>query len=271
MDHDLDLLQGPWTVAALEVEGQKMPAAMLANGRIVIEGNRFTSTGMGAVYQGTVELRDSTNPRQIDMKFDAGPEKGNINPGIYELEGDTLRLCLATRGAVRPAGFASTPGSGFALETLIRGGALPAEKAKGKARASKAAPVAGSVAPATEFEGEWRLVSGVMDGAAMDQSMVQWVKRVTRGNETTVLAGPQVMLKVEFTTDPSQSPKAIDYRNLAGANKGKIQYGIYEYTGAVLRFNVAAPGAARPADFQGGKGYTLTEWTRASGSQTTGA
>ncbi|MBZ5727708.1 MAG: TIGR03067 domain-containing protein [Acidobacteriia bacterium] len=267
MHQDLDLLQGTWTVTALEVEGQKMPAAMLAAGRIVIAGDRFTSTGMGVEYQGTLTLDATASPRKIDMNFDAGPETGNSNPGIYELEGDTLRLCIATRGGRRPSGFASTPGSGLALETLVRGGAAPEAKSAGKARASQKAAAAPaeptSSAPATEFEGEWRMVSGVMDGKPMEQSAVQWVKRVTRGNETTVLAGPQVMLQVEFTTDPSQSPKAIDYRNLAGANKGKVQFGIYEYAGDVLRFNVAAPGAARPADFQGGPGYTLTEWKRA--------
>src|ERR1039457_1552296 len=88
MREDLDLLQGSWTVTALEVDGQEMPAAMLANARIAIEGDRFTSTGMEAVYRGKIELDASTSPRRIDMKFDAGPEKGNTNPGIYELDGD---------------------------------------------------------------------------------------------------------------------------------------------------------------------------------------
>ena len=51
MRQDLDLLQGSWSLTALEVEGQKMPAATLAEARIVVKGNRFTSTGMGAVYK----------------------------------------------------------------------------------------------------------------------------------------------------------------------------------------------------------------------------
>lgn len=123
MRQDLDLLQGSWTVIALEVDGQEMPAAMLANARILIEGGRFNSTGMGAVYRGTLELDASTSPRRIDMTFDAGPEKGNTNPGIYELDADTWKICIATRGAVRPSSFASSPGSGFALETLMRGDA----------------------------------------------------------------------------------------------------------------------------------------------------
>ena len=264
MAQDLDLLQGPWTVTALEMDGQEMPADMLSNARIVIEGSRFTSTGMGAVYEGTLELDASTSPPQLTMKFDAGPEKGNTNPGIYKLEGDTLRLCLATRGTVRPSSFASTPGSGLALETLTRGDAPAAAKAKTQ-RSRKSAPVTPDVASATEFEGEWRMVSAIMDGKPMDKSMVKWVKRVTQGNQSTVYAGPQVMMKVEFTSDSSNTPKTIDYINTAGSHKGKTQLGIYEFEGELLKICVAAPGAGRPTEFRStpGDGGTLTVWKRA--------
>ena len=263
MAQDIDLLQGPWTVTALEMDGQEVSAG-LDNARIVIEGSRFTSTGMGAVYEGTLELDTSTNPRQLTMKFDAGPEKGNTNPGIYKLDGDTLKLCLATRGGVRPSSFASTPGSGFAVETLRRGDAgAPAQT---KAQPSKkSAPATPGGASATEFEGEWRMVSAIMDGKPMDKSMVKWVKRITQGNQSTVYAGPQVMLKVEFTSDSSKSPKTIDYINTAGSHKGKTQLGIYEFEGELLKICVAAPGAARPTEFQStpGDSGALTVWKRA--------
>ena len=253
MRQDIDLLQGTWTVSALEVDGQ--PMASPGDAYVVIEGNRFTSTGMGAVYEGTLELDASASPARIDMKFDKGPEKGNTNPGIYELAGDSWKLCLATRGTVRPASFASTPGSGIALETLVRGKAAP------KARKSKAAAPSG---PATIFEGEWQMLSGVMNGQAMDASAVQWVKRVTRGNQTTVVAGPQTMLKVEFTFDPAASPATIDYLNLHGPGKGKRQQGIYRLEGEVLTVCTGAPGAERPSEFASvpGDGRTLTAWKR---------
>ena len=134
MPKDLDSLQGSWSITALEVEGQPMPAAMLSDARVVIKNGRFTSTGMGAVYEGVLELDSSKNPRKLDMKFDAGPEKGATNPGIYELDGDVLRICFNTRGSARPSSFATTPGSGFALETLTRAAA----KAKKKLTANAA-------------------------------------------------------------------------------------------------------------------------------------
>jgi uncharacterized protein (TIGR03067 family) len=259
MDSELERLQGAWIVAALELEGQRLPSAMLAGASLVIHGDRFTSTGMGAVYEGTVTLDPSADPPRLDLHFDAGPEAGRTNPGIYRFDGDSCLLCLATRGALRPGSFQSPPGSGFALETLARA-----------TNAQPAAPSAASPAPqlpssaTSEFEGEWRMVSGVMDGVPMEKSVVQWVRRVTRGNLTTVEAGPQVMMKMEFTTDASQSPKAIDYVHLAGVNQGKLQRGIYEFEAGVLKICVAAAGAARPTAFQStrGEGGTLTVWRR---------
>jgi len=109
------------------------------------------------------------------------------------------------------------------------------------------------------------MLSGVMDGKPMDASLVKWVKRVTQGNRTSVLAGPQTMLKVSFTFDPVSSPQTIDYLNLAGAHKGKNQMAIYKLEGDVLTVCAAAPGDARPAEFTStaGDGRTLTAWKRA--------
>lgn len=253
MKCDLDRLQGTWTIAELEVDGQ--PAGAAGEARVVIEGSRFTATGMGAEYGGTIELDSSATPARIDMKFDTGPEKGNANFGIYQLRADSWKLCLATRGTERPAAFASAPGSGIALEKLVRGKAAP------KARQTKVAEPSG---PATELEGEWQMLSGVMSGAPMDAATVQWVKRVTRGNQTSVVAGPQTMFQVEFTFDITKSPAIIDYLNLHGPAKGTRQQGIYRLEGDALTVCLGAPGGARPGEFTSvkGDGRTLTAWKR---------
>ena len=258
MKDDLAKLQGSWAVRSLEVEGHPMPESMIDGSQIVIKGKRFTSTGMGATYEGSLELNPSAKPPQLDLKFDAGPEKGNVNLGIYKFQGENWTLCLATRGDIRPSKFASTPGSGFALEVLARGRAVRA------ARKQKTIP-AKNTGPSTELEGNWQMVSGVMDGAAMQPSDVQWVRRVMTGNETKVTAGPQTMLQATFTHDPTKSPKTIDYVITAGANKGKTQIGIYEFEGDLLRICMAAPGHARATSFESTKGdkRTFTVWKRA--------
>jgi len=258
MATDLDKLQGVWTVASLEVDGERMPADSLGNAQVVIERDRFKSVGMGATYEGRVEIDDTKKPKTFDLVFTSGPENGNRNPGIYKLDGDAWTLCLAMRGDKRPRKFVSEPDTGIALETLERG-KRPASKSK---PAGAVAP-AGSGAP-TELEGEWAMVSAVFNGAPMDQNMVKWCKRVTNGNVTTVLAGPQVMLKAAFTLGHSTKPATIDYVNLAGAAKGKPQSGIYELSGDTLRVCMSAPGGPRPSDFSSkpGDGRSYTVWQR---------
>jgi uncharacterized protein (TIGR03067 family) len=120
MPQDIDLLQGSWSIKSLTMEGHELPAAMFASARIVVQANRFTSLGMGAQYEGTLALDPSAIPRHLNMDFDAGPEKGNVNLCIYEITGDVWKLCIATRGSVRPSAFISTPGSGIALQVLQR-------------------------------------------------------------------------------------------------------------------------------------------------------
>ena len=260
MRNDLDRMQGAWSVLELEMEGQTISGGMLGNARVEISGSRFSSVGMGSVYEGTLALDNSVNPHHITMQFDAGPEKGNTNLGIYQLDGETLKICLSTRGDVRPAVFSAAAGSGCVFETLSR------NKSTSRAATPVATPAAARspVASESEFEGEWQMVSAVMDGIPMDPSAVEWVKRITHGNETTVYAGPQMMMKMEFTWDSSRIPRTIDYVHTAGSSKGKMQQGIYEFTGDLLRVCVAAPGGARPAQFQSdrGDGRTYTVWKR---------
>jgi uncharacterized protein (TIGR03067 family) len=261
--NDLEKLQGTWTITTLEMDGQRMPAGMLGEATITIAGARFTTTGMGAAYGGRVEVDANASPRQIDLVFTSGPPAGMTNPAIYELDGDTMRLCISTRGARRPKTFAAPAGSGYALETLVRAGVKTAGKKAGTKSSAKAKTSA-SQARASEIEGEWLMVSGIVDGVAMPESMVRFVKRVNEGNVTTVTAGPQTMLKAEFMLDGAAKPKAIDYRHLHGNHEGKTQRGIYALKGRELTVLMGAPGGTRPAAFAAKppKGGTLTVWKR---------
>jgi uncharacterized protein (TIGR03067 family) len=265
---DLEKLQGVWSITSLESDGNRLPETMFSGAQIVIKGDQFESLGMGAIYRGKVALDETKKPKQFDLVITEGHAKGMTNHGIYELGRDSWKLCLDTTGKNRPKQFATKSGSGFALETLKRAPLVAKTASTAKVAPATTSKSTGasknSSGPATELEGEWAMVSGVMDGVPMDNSMVQWVKRITHGNESAVVAGPQTMLRVEFTYDPSKSPKTIDYVNLVGANKGKSQQGIYDFDGSILRFCVATPGKPRPAEFAStrGDGRSFTTWKR---------
>lgn len=269
MSTDLDKLQGTWRITSLETDGRSIASSIFENARIAITGNTFTSVGMGANYEGTIELQHANIPKAFDLLFTSGPPKGKRNLGIYKLNAHRWTICLATRGDTRPRSFATKPGTGFALEILQRAdGRRTSAKAQLKepaATARKKVVATADVAesgPPTELEGEWQMVSGTFSGNPLDQAMVKWCTRVTRGNVTAVIAGPQTMLKARFTLDPSKRPAAIDYLNLEGASRGKSQAGIYEIDGGILKVCMAAPGRPRPYDFSSTSqdGRSLTTW-----------
>ena len=119
MEKELENLQGHWDVTFLEVDGTAFP---FAGARIIIEGDRFISLAMGAAYGGSVGVDAGTTPKSFSLHFTEGPEAGHTNFGIYELDGDNWKFCLNITGGPAPATFATSPGSGNALETLRRAG-----------------------------------------------------------------------------------------------------------------------------------------------------
>jgi len=269
---DLDKLQGSWAITAIEADGQELAVDTLQGAKVEVRGTTFKSFSMGATYEGRITLDATKKPKRFDLLFTAGPETGNKNLGIYRLVGDRWTICLATRGTRRPPSFATKPNTGLALETLEREGARGgrAANAKGGGKGAKrprpplaADERAAAEGPVTELEGNWQMVAATFNGAPMDESAVKWCKRMTHGSLTTVVAGPQTMLKARFSLDRSKKPNAIDYVNLGGGkDAGKSQLGIMELASGVLKICMAAPGKPRPGEFGStrGDGRSFTTW-----------
>lgn len=271
MPNDLDKLQGAWNISAFESDGRKMAAEAFKGSTIVINETTFTSIGMGGTYEGTIALDQTKKPKAFDLLVTAGHAAGTRHRGIYKVDATRWTICLAAAGKTRPETFATRIGTGLVLQTLKRG-RLPREATKGEPQRKRAADgrarVTNASAPiipageVTALEGEWAMVAAVFNGAAMAQNMVKWCQRITRGNVTSVVAGPQVMLKASFTLDDPRTPHAIDYVNLEGANAGKPQAGIVELDGEQLSICMAAPGKPRPTKFAStsGDGRSYTTW-----------
>ena len=120
LDMDYAKLEGTWRVVSLEIEGKKIPEETIKDSRLIIKGKEFTMKEKIATYRGNFSTDPSKKPKTIDMKFTEGPEKGNTSLGIYELDGDNLKLCLTITAKDRPAEFAAKPRSGLGHEVLKR-------------------------------------------------------------------------------------------------------------------------------------------------------
>jgi RNA polymerase sigma factor (sigma-70 family) len=251
MKAELDRLQGTWNIVDLEVDGTKMADGNLKAANVVVQGDTFTSISMGATYKGAMKLDLTSAPKKLDIVFNEGPEKGNTALAIYELDGDTWRICLTVTSTVRPTAFVTNAGSGHALETLKREPAVSRQEAINK--------------ELVRLEGEWSMVSGEIGGQPLPAEFLKDAKRLGKGNETTVIIGGMIFFKAVITIDPAKQPKTIDYAMTEGPSKGKTQHGIYEWDGNTVRFCFGDPDKERPTDFttKMGDERTLGVWTRA--------
>jgi uncharacterized protein (TIGR03067 family) len=247
MPEDLDQLQGSWKIVSLEMDGQRMGGG---GARIQVHGTRFTTLAMGAEYSGTLSVNQTSQPKSFDLKFEEGPEAGNTSLGIYDLQGDSWKICLTTRGSERPREFAAPQGTGIALEILERAGAETARPG------DVAAVPTGE--GAHELAGEWKPTTLVRDGDALPPSMLKYGVRTATADEVTVKFGPQVILKARYSVDRSKSPMAMDYV----LSDGNRQAGIWKFEDGRLTTCFGAPGSARPTEFVSAKGdgRTLAVW-----------
>jgi uncharacterized protein (TIGR03067 family) len=83
-------LEGKWKLSRYERAGEEKP--LLKKDMATFAGGKFTfayGTNLG------VKLDPTKTPKQIDL-LNAGTNKRQTWNGIYELQGDTLKLCVAT-------------------------------------------------------------------------------------------------------------------------------------------------------------------------------
>src|SRR5262249_21860469 len=94
-----DKLQGDWTLAYGERDGTPIPDDFVKSLKRNFTGNAFTVTRDDqTLAKGTFTLDTSKKPKAIDIKLE-----GTDSPvrGIYELDGDTFKMCYAAPGQER--------------------------------------------------------------------------------------------------------------------------------------------------------------------------
>jgi len=91
---EADRMQGTWKAVSIETGGKADKSASAASARLVIDKDTLTFTERDqVVLAGTFKL-DPTR-RAIDVSLTQGPDTWRELHGIYELDRDTLKCCLA--------------------------------------------------------------------------------------------------------------------------------------------------------------------------------
>ena len=111
-------IQGTWSVVSGEKEGKKVPKGEVNDFKVTFgAGGKLMATHDGKDVEGTYQLDPAKKPRQIDVTIDG---RDGVFKGIYTLQKDTLKLCLAHPPEERPTEFATQEGVRSILLVLKR-------------------------------------------------------------------------------------------------------------------------------------------------------
>jgi uncharacterized protein (TIGR03067 family) len=110
---EMNRLQGSWTVEMQEENGEKLSAEDL-KGRTVMFGKDaiFVRRNGNVSEVMVLKFDPAKSPKTVNALVVEGEHKGDIMPGIYALDGDSLKVCFDRDGQERPKEFTTAPKSG---------------------------------------------------------------------------------------------------------------------------------------------------------------
>lgn len=113
-------LQGAWQVVKVVSDGIEVAEAGIAKMEVIIKDDKLTRKEDEDEEENTFTLDAGKEPRAFDLTPTSEERKDKKVQGIYKLDGDTLKLCLANPGKARPKEFASKPETDHELIVLTR-------------------------------------------------------------------------------------------------------------------------------------------------------
>jgi uncharacterized protein (TIGR03067 family) len=118
---DLDKLQGTWKAESAEADGNALPDEVVKQMKLVVKGDKYTFTAGPMEEKGTLKLDPSKKPAEVDIMIEEGEDKGKTQLGLYQLDGDTFKICFGRAGEKeRPKELAAKAGSGTGMFVLKR-------------------------------------------------------------------------------------------------------------------------------------------------------
>ena len=117
---DLKALQGSWVIAEANLAARDHLDDFKGM-KLKVEGEAYTIDFGKNSDKGTLKLDSAKKPKRIDLTTQKdGPFKGRNLPGIYELKGDTIVLCLNSEKQDRPTAFEAKEKTPMMLLTFKR-------------------------------------------------------------------------------------------------------------------------------------------------------
>jgi len=114
------MLDGTWLPITAELGGRKLPYESLKTMKLFLIGGRYVAKVGNVMDQGVLKLDLKTTPKTMDITGTNGPNEGKTIQAIYELKGDSLTVCYAPEGKVRPSEFRTSADSNLYLVTYKR-------------------------------------------------------------------------------------------------------------------------------------------------------
>jgi uncharacterized protein (TIGR03067 family) len=115
---DKDKLQGTWSVASAIDNGKAAPADKTKGVTVTFKGDKMiiSMQGKDEKMEGTFTVDSTKKPKEMDVDFG----KGMKGTGIYEFDGDSLKIAHGEFGDARPKTFDSKEGSKVSVMVLKR-------------------------------------------------------------------------------------------------------------------------------------------------------
>ena len=104
-------IEGTWIPVSAEVGGQKLPDDALKGTKLVLKDGQYFYHNDRGVDQGTYKLLTVDDSQAMDINGTEGPNKGRTFLAIYELSGDSLKICYDLEGKARPKQFKTEKGT----------------------------------------------------------------------------------------------------------------------------------------------------------------
>jgi len=113
---------GDWQVTAIEAGGNKVPTEDATNMLVKIDGDSYKVSSPFMDSAGKFSVDTNTQPKHIDLVpgRGSGPDEGHTLPGIYEVNGDTMRVCYSRTAGHRPSAFDTSDDANAIMLTYKR-------------------------------------------------------------------------------------------------------------------------------------------------------